>query len=172
MATERSTAESHEALIESDARLRNGALLMALAGLGFVGYGAVFLLRALTGSGFEIGVHALDGVTRGELAGTHPEVVYYITHLHVALAGFIVATGIAVAALAWYGVRTGQVWAWATAIAASVVALAIALPMHYTGGFAHDWVTHLAPIYVATIAFVIGAVMALVSMRAPTPAAE
>jgi hypothetical protein len=107
-----------------------------------------------------------------ELAATHPEVAYYITHAHVALAGFIIATGIAVTALAWYGVRTGQVWAWVAAVITPVVALAIALPMHYTGGFAHNWVTHLGPIYLATLVFVVGAVLALLSLRAPTPEAE
>lgn len=170
MATEQSTA--HETQIETDARLRNGSLLMALAGLGFVGYGIVFLVRALTGTGFELGVATLDGVSRVELAATYPEVAYYITHAHVALAGFILTTGIAVTALAWYGVRSGQLWAWATAVTAAVLGLVIALPMHYTGGFAHDWVTHLGPIYLAAIVFVIGAVLALLSIRASTPSVE
>lgn len=161
-----------ETRLETDTRLRNGAILMALAGLGFVGYGVAFLLRALTGSGFEIGVHTLDGLTRPELAETYPEVAYYITHAHVALAGFIIATGIAVTALSWYGVRTGQLWAWATAVATAVVGLAIALPMHYTGEFGHDWVTHLGPIYLATILFVVGAVLALLSLRTSVPEPE
>jgi hypothetical protein len=29
--------------------------------------------------------------------------------------------------------------------------LAVALPLHYTGGFAVDWMAHLGPIYVATV---------------------
>ncbi|WP_228546384.1 hypothetical protein [Halegenticoccus tardaugens] len=144
---------------------------MALAGVAFIGYGLVFLALALIGSGFELGVSMLDGLTRSELAGTNPEVVYYITHIHVALAGFIIATGIAVAALAWYGVRTGQLWAWATATTVAVVALAIALPMHYTGRFTHDWMAHLAPIYLATIVFVVGAALAFLSIRALSPEA-
>mgnify|MGYP000754131419 CR=1 FL=1 len=32
--------------------------------------------------------------------------------------------------------------------------------MHYTGGFAHDWVTHLGPIYLAVIVFIVGVVLA------------
>ncbi|WP_199174803.1 hypothetical protein [Halegenticoccus soli] len=142
---------------------------MALAGVAFIGYGLVFLALALIGSGFELGVSMLDGLTRSELAGTNPEVVYYITHIHVALAGFIIATGIAVAALAWYGVRTGQLWAWATATTVAVVALAIALPMHYTGRFTHDWMAHLGPIYLATIVFVVGAALTFLSIRALSP---
>lgn len=169
MATKQSTA--HEVQLETDTRLRNGALLMTLAGLAFIGYGIAFLVRAIMGTGFEIGVATLDGLTRVDLAATHPETAYYISHAHVALAGFIIATGIAVAALAWYGVRTGQLWAWATAVIAPIVALGIALPMHYIGGFAHDWMTHLGPIYLAVIVFVVGAVLALLSLRSSTPEA-
>jgi hypothetical protein len=35
----------------------------------------------------------------------------YIGHLHVATTVFIIATGIAVTALAWYGVHSGMLWA-------------------------------------------------------------
>lgn len=50
--------------------------MMALAGVAFVGYGLVFLVLALIGSGFELGVHMLDDLTRAELAGINPEAVY------------------------------------------------------------------------------------------------
>lgn len=56
--------------------------MMALAGVAFVGYGLVFLVLALIGSGFELGVHMLDDLTRAELAGINSEAVYYIIHLH------------------------------------------------------------------------------------------
>lgn len=48
-----------------------------------------------------------------------------------------------------------------TAVVAPVVALGLALPLHYTGGFDYDWVTHLAPIYLATLVFVVGAMLSL-----------
>jgi hypothetical protein len=35
----------------------------------------------------------------------------YISHLHIALSGFITATGLAIAGLSWYGVRRGERWA-------------------------------------------------------------
>nr|WP_218836338.1 hypothetical protein [Halobaculum salinum] len=144
-----------------DRSLRFGSLLMALAGIAFVGYGAAFLALAFVGSGFELGVATLNGITSAELNAIDPAIMYYITHLHVATAAFIISTGIAVTALAWYGVRRGLRWAWATAVAAAVVGLALALPMHYTAdAFAHDWVTHLGPIYLATIVFVVGAALA------------
>ena len=42
-----------------------------------------------------------------------------------------------------------------------LAALAIALPYHYTGTFMFNWVAHLGPIYVATLVFVIGALLSL-----------
>jgi uncharacterized protein YacL len=144
--------------------LRNGSLLMALAGVAFVGYGIVFLVMNFVGAGFELGVSTLDGMTPGEL---NPTVAYYISHLHVATAAFIMSTGIAVTALSWYGVRQRLTWAWATSVASAVVGLALALPMHYTGNvFTHDWVTHLAPIYLATVVFIVGVVLAYQGLQA------
>ena len=144
--------------------LNQGALLMLIGGLAFIGYAVVFLVRNFAGSGFELGVQTLNGVTRDQLNALNPAIVHYIGHLHVATAGFIAATGIAVAALSWYGVRRGEWWAWIAAVVSPVVGLAVALPYHYTGTFEHDWVTHLGPIYVATLVFVVGAVLALRAM--------
>ena len=144
--------------------LNQGAALMLIASLAFIGYAIVFLLRNFMGSGFELGVDTLNGVTRDNLNALNPAIVHYIGHLHVATAGFIAATGIAVAGLSWYGVRRGQWWAWIAAVASPVVGLAVALPYHYSGTFQHDWVTHLGPIYLATLVFVVGALLALRAM--------
>ncbi|MFC6755739.1 MULTISPECIES: hypothetical protein [Haloarcula] len=144
--------------VERSSKLQQGSILMTLAGVAFVGYGVVFLALNFLGSGFELGVSTLGGLTPAEL---NPAVAYYISHLHVATAAFIISTGIAVTALSWYGIQQRLRWAWATAVVAAVVALALALPMHWTGGaFAHDWLTHLGPIYLATAVFVVGAVLA------------
>lgn len=151
--------------VQDDSQVRNGAMLMALAGIAFVGYGVVFLVMNFVGSGFELGVSTLDGMTTTDL---NPTVAYYISHLHVATAAFIISTGIAVASLSWYGVRQRLTWAWATAIITAVVGLALALPMHWTAGaFSHDWVTHLGPIYLATIVFIGGAVLSYRGVRSP-----
>jgi uncharacterized protein YacL len=158
MATNQTVTGEREEQVEIESKLRNGSLLMALAGVGFVGYGIVFLVLNFVGSGFEIGVSTLAGMTKAEL---DPTVAYYISHLHVATAAFIISTGIAVTALSWYGVRQRLTRAWATAVVAAVVGLALALPMHYTAdAFAHNWVTHLGPIYLATVVFVVGVVLA------------
>jgi len=148
--------------------LTQGAVLMVIAALAFIGYAVVFFVRNFTGTGFELGVETLNGVTRDQLNALNPAIVHYIGHLHVAMAGFIAGTGIAVAALSWYGVRRGEWWAWIAAVVSPVVGLVVALPYHYTGTFEHDWVTHLGPIYVATLVFVVGALLALRAMTRRT----
>jgi len=164
MATNQPVADEQGEQVRLESRVRNGAVLMALAGVAFVGYGVVFLVMNFVGSGFELGVSTLSGMTAADL---DPTVAYYISHLHVATAAFIISTGIAVASLSWYGVRQRLTWAWATAIAAAVVGLALALPMHWTGdAFSHDWLTHLGPIYLATGTFVVGAVLAYRGLEA------
>jgi hypothetical protein len=149
---------------------QNGAVTMVVGALIFLAYAIVFLFRAFSGTGFELGVATLNGVTQAQLNQLNPAVVAYITHLHVATAGFIAATAVAVLGLTWYGVRAGAWWAWITAVISPVVGLAIALPLHYTGGFEHDWVSHLGPIYLGTLIYVVGALMALAGMMRKTPA--
>ena len=144
--------------------VHRGAVTMIVGAVMFLAYAIVFIFRAFSGTGFEIGVTTLNGVTPAQLNQLSPAVMAYITHLHVATAGFIAATAVAVIGLAWYGVRAGAWWAWITAVISPVVGLAVALPLHYTGAFEHDWVSHLGPIYVGTLIFVVGAVMVLTGL--------
>jgi hypothetical protein len=78
-----------------DQSLRNGAGLMVFGALIFLVYAVVFFFRAFASSGFEIGVQTLNGVTPQQLDGLNPAIMGYITHLHVAIAGFIAATAVA-----------------------------------------------------------------------------
>jgi hypothetical protein len=55
-------------------------------------------------------------------------------------------------------------WAWIIAVIAPVVGLVVALPMHYMGHFNYDWVSHLGPIYLGTIIYVVGTVVALLGL--------
>ncbi len=143
--------------------LRLGAALMALAGLGFIGYAVIFFIRNFTGAFLELGIgpHEVD-VNRSQIIQFSPDLYEYISHLHIAVAGFLASTGLATAALAWFGVRHGEWWAYVTAIAAPVLGLVIALPAHYLYGFAT--VGHLGLIYLATAVFVAGVVIALKPM--------
>lgn len=150
--------------------VHRGALAMVAGAVLFLVYAIVFLFRAFSSAGFEIGVATLNGVTPEQLDQLSPAVMTYITHLHVATAGFIAATAIAAIGLAWYGVRAGAWWAWVTAVISPVVGLVVALPMHYTGAFEHDWVSHLGPIYLGTLIYVVGAVMVLVALTRKEPA--
>jgi hypothetical protein len=138
--------------------LRWGVYLMSFAALGFIGYAIIFFVRNFTDSFLELGIGP-DQVSVGktEIEAFSPSLYHYIGHLHIAVSGFIASTGLAVAALAWFGVRRRQLWAWVAAVAAPVLALAVALPAHYPYGF--DTIGHLGLIYLATAIFVVGAVL-------------
>jgi len=141
--------------------LIRGSQLMVLGALSFVGYGIVFFIATLNGSAFELGVETLNAFTRADLTVQFPEIMNYMDHINVALSGFIISTGLAVAAISHYAVRKGVLWAWITSVVTPVVALLFAIPMHYMNLFSVNWVSHLAPIYIGTIIFVIGALIAL-----------
>lgn len=142
--------------------LRTGSALMALAGVGFIGYGIIFFFRNFSDAFLELGISTAQvDVGRGEIQAFSPDLYHYISHLQIAISGFIAAAGLATAAMAWFGVRRGELWAYVTAIATPVLALAVALPSHYPWGFAT--IGHLGLIYLATAVFVVGAAMALPS---------
>jgi len=139
--------------------LRLGTALMTLGAVAFIGYAVIFFVRNFTDSFLELGIGAEQvSVGKDQIQAFSPSLYDYISHLHIAVSGFIAATGLAVAALAWFGVRRGHVWAWVAAVAAPVLGLAVALPAHYPYGF--DTIGHLGLIYLATAVFVVGAVLA------------
>lgn len=145
---------------EESSALKWGAYLMSFAALAFVGYAVIFFVRNFTGDFLELGIGP-EQVASGkdEIKAFDNDLYHYISHLHIAVSAFIASTGVAVAALAWFGVRSGQMWAWIAAVVAPVLALAVALPAHYPWGF--DTIGHLGLIYLATAIFVVGAVVAL-----------
>jgi hypothetical protein len=145
---------------QESSALKWGVYLMTLAGLAFIGYGVTFFVLNFTGHFLELGIGS-DQVASGkdEIKAFDNDLYHYISHLHIALSGFIASTGLAVTALSWFGVRRRQMWAWVTAVAAPVLALAVALPAHYPWGF--DTIGHLGLVYLATAVFVVGAVLSL-----------
>lgn len=154
------TATTAQRSHRADSDLRNGSWLMGIAAVAFVGYAVVFFVRNFTDSFLELGIgpEQVD-VGRTEIAQFSPSLLHYIGHLHIAVSGFIAATAVAVLFLVVYGVRRGALWAWTGAVAAPVLGLVVALPAHYPNGF--DTLTHLGPIYLATLIFVAGALVAL-----------
>lgn len=143
-----------------EADLRTGSWLMGIAGVGFIGYAVIFFVLNFTNSFLELGIgpEQVD-VGREAILAFSPSLFNYIGHLHIAVSGFIAATGVAVLFLVAYGVRKGQLWAWVGAMSAPVLGLAVALPAHYPNSF--DTLTHLGPIYLATALFMVGALVAL-----------
>ena len=154
------TTITAEAQREESAALKWGVNLMTLGAVAFVGYAVIFFVLNFTDSFLELGIGS-EQVSSGkdEIKAFDNDLYHYISHLHIAVSGFIAATGLAVAFLTWFGVRRGYMWAWVGAVAAPVVGLAVALPAHYPWGFAT--IGHLGLIYLATAIFVAGALLAL-----------
>ena len=144
----------------ADVSLRWGSWLMGIAAVGFIGYAAIFFVRNFTDSFLELGIgpHEVN-VGKAEIQAFSPSLFEYISHLHLAVSGFLAATGVAVLFLVAYGVRRGQLWAWVGAVIAPVLGLLVALPAHYPNHF--DTLGHLGLIYLAVLIFVAGALVAL-----------
>ena len=141
-----------------------GAKVVALAGIGLIGYGILFLIQSLTGF-IEIGLTPdLVGSTPQQIAAFSPQLYDYISHVQVALGGLIIALGVAVVTLAWFGIRTGQKWALWTAFIVPVIALIISLPLHYVYGL--DTLGHLGPIYLDIVILITGMVMSYNALKA------
>ena len=141
-----------------------GAKLVALAGVGLIGYGLLILINNFTRF-IEVGLtpdHV--GATPEEIAAFSPLFYDYISHVQVALGGVIIALGVAVVALAWFGIRSGQMWALWTAFSAPIIALIIALPLHYPYGL--DTLGHLGPIYLDVALLLIGTVLSYNALKA------
>jgi len=139
-------------------RSQVGTNLVILAGIGLIAYGLMFLVRNFTGF-IELGLTPQHvGGTPEEIRSFSPHLYNYIGHLQVAVSGFIIALGIAVIALAWNGIRTGQQWALWTAFLAPVVGVGVALPLHYVYGL--GTLGHLGPIYLDAVILLVGTVLA------------
>ena len=145
---------------DTESKLRNGSMLMALVGVGFIGYAIIYFIHNFTDAFLEFGLtKAQVDVGKSEIIAFSPSLFNYISHLHVAISGFIAATGLAVVGLSLYGVRKGQMWAWVFAVASLILGLVIAIPLHYVYGIAT--VTHLGLTSLATLIFIVGALISL-----------
>jgi hypothetical protein len=140
-----------------------GANVVALAGVGLVGYGIMFLIRNFNGF-IELGLTPEHvGGTPEQIQAFSPHLYNYISHLQVAVAGFIIALGVAVIALAWFGIRNGERWAMWTAFITPVIGVAIALPLHFTYGI--GTIGHLGLIYLDAVILLVGTVMSYNALK-------
>lgn len=144
--------------------LNHGANIVTLAGVGLVVYGVVILVRNFTGF-TEPGLTAdRVGVTPGQILAFNPNLYNYISHVHMANAGFMIGLGIAVIALAHHGIRREESWALWTAFFSPLCALVIALPLHYS--FDLDSLGHLGPVYLILGILLAGTIVSHRAMRA------
>jgi hypothetical protein len=152
-------------------RLRNGSVIMSLTGLGFVAYAGLFIARTFSSQLLELGIGRREVDVSGEqIKAFSPSLHHYLFHLQLGAGGFIAGLGLALAALAWFGVRRGERWAFNTAVAVPVVTLAIAVPAHYP--YHLDTFGHLGLIYADTALFLVGALLAGRALLAPAPASS
>ena len=153
------TAVTRTHATSQEGALRLGTWLMGAAAIGFIGYAVLFLVRNFTDSFLELGIGPNEvDVSKDQITAFSPSLFHYVGHLHIAVSGFIAATGVAVLFLLRY-VRRGDAFAWVGAVSAPVLALAVALPAHYPNSF--DTLGHLGLIYLAVVIFVVGALVAL-----------
>lgn len=140
-----------------------GANIVALAGVGLVGYGIMFLIRNFNGF-IELGLTPEHvGGTPEQIQAFSPHLYNYISHLQVAVSAFIIALGVAVIALAWFGIRTGQKWAMWTAFITPVIGVAIALPLHFVYGI--GTLGHLGLIYLDAVILLVGTVLSYNALK-------
>lgn len=145
------------------AAVTTGANLVALAGLGLIGYGLMFLIRNFAGF-IELGLTPEHvGGTPEQIQAFSQNLYNYISHLQVALSGFIIALGVAVIALAVFGIRRGETWALWTAFLAPVIAVGIALPLHFPYHIAT--LGHLGLIYLDAAILLVGTVVSYRAMK-------
>jgi cytochrome bd-type quinol oxidase subunit 2 len=140
-----------------------GANIVVLAGVGLVVYGLMFLVRNFNGF-IELGLtpHHIGG-TPEEIQTFSQNLYNYISHLQVALSGFIIALGMTVMALAHFGIRRGEHWALWAAFIAPVVAVGIALPLHFPYHIAT--LGHLGLIYLDATILLIGTVVSYKALK-------
>ena len=149
--------------MRTSASVNLGANVVALAGVGLVGYGIMFLIRNFNGF-IELGLTPEHvGGTPEQIMAFSPHLYDYISHLQVAVSAFIIALGVAVIALAWFGIRNGERWAMWTAFLTPVIGVGIALPLHFVYGI--GTIGHLGLIYLDAAILAVGTVMSYNALK-------
>src|SRR5215212_1875983 len=157
------SAAAHSLGREESPGLKVGAGLMLLGAFGFLVYAVIFFARNFSDNFLELGIgrEQVD-VGKEQIESFSPQLYDYISHLQIAVSGFMAGIGLAILFLVAFGVRRGYMWAWVGAVSSAVLALVIALPAHYPDNL--DTLGHLGLIYLAAVIFAAGALVALPSM--------
>ena len=139
-------------------RVRRGARLIALVGLVQIVNNINFLFRNFGDQFLERGITLNEvGVTKAQIGAFNADLLNYISHLHIAIAGYGMAMGLMVIVVAWFGIQRGLRWAWWTAVSVVFVAAAVGIPAHFFYGFAT--LGHLGPPFAVLTVFAVGAAM-------------
>ena len=96
-------------------------------------------------------------MTKTQVREFSPELANYISHLHIAIAGYGMAIGLAIALLAWFGIQRGARWAWWTAVSILLVSSLIGIPAHFPYHLAT--LGHLGPPFVLLALFAVAAAL-------------
>lgn len=139
-------------------RIRRAAQLIALLGVLQILSMIHFFYYNFGDQLTERGI-TLDevGVTKAQVRVFNEDLVNYISHLHIAVAGYGMATGLVVALLAWFGIQRGIRWAWWAAVGTISVSAVVGIPAHFVYGLAT--VGHLGPPFVMLTVFAIAAAL-------------
>lgn len=148
-----------------NAKLRTGSYLLVATAFLFLIQGVGMIYRALISNRYEMGVSHLGDFTAPELAETYPAVQSYIDHLAVNLGGLMIASGIAMGALVWYGVRRGHRWALGASVAIPTLYALFGLSIHQTVHFHFDQIVHLGPAGIGIPLLLVGTLLAYVGLQ-------
>jgi len=139
-------------------RIRRAAQFIALLGVLQILSMVHFFIYNFGDQITERGVALSEvGVTKAQVQAFSEDLVNYISHLHIAIAGYGMATGLVVALLAWFGIQRGMRWAWWATIGTISVSAVVGIPAHFVYGLAT--VSHLGPPFVLLTVFAIAAAM-------------
>jgi dihydroorotate dehydrogenase len=91
-----------------------------LLGVSLFGGGVLAMLIAITRVTLPYD-EAITGLTRAELEAINPRLLAFMKHDRITLAGTMLAVGLQYAALAYFGIRRGQHWAFVALTASALV---------------------------------------------------
>ena len=149
-------------------RIRRGARLIALVGIMQIVSNIHFLFVNFSDQFLERGISVEQvGVTKAQIRAFSPDLVNYVSHLHIAIAGYGMALGLGVTALAWFGIQRELRWTWWAAVTAIFTAATVGLPVHFLYNLAT--VGHLGPPFALLTVFAIGAAMSYPSSASLHP---
>ncbi len=120
---------------------------------GLLGAGSAIAVIGMTGVFVDTDL-AFLGTTAAALGAASPRLLALVAHDRAGFGGALVADGLAVLAVALWGVRRGAAWVWWTLLLAGAPGFAAALGVHALIGYVDAW--HLAPAVLGLALYALG----------------